>query len=56
MKTTTRDDIARASVALVVGGLVFAIAGETRSAIVIEAIAVLAGIVGTWNSPIEPWH
>jgi hypothetical protein len=52
----TRDDIGKASIILVILGLVFAGAGETRSAIVIEAIGVLAGLVATWHSPIEPWH
>lgn len=56
MTPETADDLAKASVILMMIGIVFALAGELRSAIAIEAIGILAGIVGTYGSPIEPWH
>jgi hypothetical protein len=56
MKHETSADLAAAALILMMIGIVFALAGELRSAIVIEAIGLAAGIIGTRGSPIEPWH
>jgi hypothetical protein len=56
MTTATADRLARASIALVAIGLLFAFIGDQGAALAACAIGVLCGLVATWHSPIEPWH
>jgi hypothetical protein len=56
MTTATADRLARACVALVAVGIMFAVIGDQRAAMAACGIGAALGIVATWHSPIEPWH